>query len=339
MEKSMRAAVLTGPGQFSLQEVAVPLVGPGQVLVRVQACAVCGSDLTVYKMGFPERILGHEFAGEIAAVGCGTGAWKVGDRVVIEPQLACGECHWCRTGQVNLCDSLEYTGLAADGGFAEYAVVPAYQLHRLPDEVGYRQGALVEPLSVALRGIRFAGVVPGVTVAVFGCGAIGLFAMLWARSRGAGMIIGTDTVSARREAAGRIADTVLDAAGEDIPERISALAGGIGPEIIMECSGSAAAQCQAIDTVRKGGCILLLGIGYEDVSLSFMNLTTREITIKGSLGYSSSGDGEFEHVIESIRSGTIDLEQVPVAAFPLEEIGKAFEASLHGDVTKAVVIF
>jgi (R,R)-butanediol dehydrogenase/meso-butanediol dehydrogenase/diacetyl reductase len=335
----MKAALMEGPEQFVIKDVPKPSPKDSEVLIRVRACAVCGSDLTIYKLGIDNRILGHEFAGEIVALGQNVKKWNIGDRVVVEPSIVCGECYWCQKHQYNLCSSLGYTGLSTDGGFAEFARVPAYQLHRLPEELSYEQGALVEPLAVALRGIQLSELKPGDSVAIFGCGVIGLFTMLWAKNTGAGKIIATDVIEPRIAAGQKLADFVLNPTQVDVIEEILELTDNIGPHIIYECSGNKDAQLQAIDVVQRGGQVVLLGIGYEPTSVTFMQLTTREIGIKGSVGYSSlMGTGEFPTVIESLKSGKIDLNSIPVLKVGLDDTGKAFAASLHGDVAKAIVL-
>ncbi len=335
----MKAAVMEGPKQFVIKDMPKPSPDKSEVLIRVRACAVCGSDLTMYKLGVGDRVFGHEFSGDIVELGQGVKNWSVGDRVVIEPSIVCGECYWCKKQQYNLCSSLGYTGLSTDGGFAEFAKVPAYQLHRLPDELSYEQGSLIEPLAVALRGVQLSELEQGDSIAVFGCGAVGLFAILWARRLGAGRIIATDIVEPRRKAAGKLADFVLDSAQTNLGEEITKLTDGMGPRIVYECSGSKDAQLQAIDTVQKGGQVILLGIGYEPTPVMFISMTTKEITVKGSLGYSSlAGKGEFPTTIESLKSKKIDIKDIPVLTVSLDNIGKAFEASLHGDTAKAIVL-
>jgi (R,R)-butanediol dehydrogenase/meso-butanediol dehydrogenase/diacetyl reductase len=335
----MKAAVMEGPKQFVIRDMPKPSPDKAEVLVRVRACAVCGSDLTMYKLGVGDRVFGHEFSGDIIELGQGVKNWSVGDRVVIEPSIVCGECYWCKKQQYNLCSSLGYTGLSTDGGFAEFAKVPAYQLHRLPDELSYEQGSLIEPLAVALRGVQLSELEQGDSIAVFGCGAVGLFAILWARRLGAGRIIATDIVEPRRKAAGKLADFVLDSAQTNLGEEITKVTDGMGPRIVYECSGSKDAQLQAINAVQKGGQVILLGIGYEPTPVMFISVTTKEITVKGSLGYSSvAGKGEFPTTIESLKSKKIDIKDIPVLTVNLDNIGKAFEASLHGDTAKAIVL-
>jgi threonine dehydrogenase-like Zn-dependent dehydrogenase len=335
----MKAVLMEGPKRFGVKEVPQPEPDAQDVIVRVRACAVCGSDLTLYKMGVEDRILGHEFSGEVAAVGEQVRGWRTGDRVVVEPSIVCRTCYWCQKKQYNLCNSLGYTGLAADGGLAEFVKVPAYQLHRLPDELSFAQGALIEPLAVAIRGVEFSALNPDDTIAVFGCGAIGLFTMLWARYKEAHRIIATDVVKARIQAAQQLADHVFNAAEVDITAEILKMTDDRGPEVVFECSGNAQAQIQAVNAVQKGGRIILLGIGYETSPLMFSELTMKEISIKGSLGYSSlNHQGEFPMAMQAVKSGAIDLRKIPTQLFRLEETQKAFEALSDGEIAKAIIL-
>jgi threonine dehydrogenase-like Zn-dependent dehydrogenase len=335
----MKAAFMEGPERFVIRDVPDPVPSKGEVVIKVHACAVCGSDLTVYKMGIPDRILGHEFAGIIAETGPGIQNWKPGNRVAVEPLLICGECHWCRTGRYNLCEGLQYTGLATDGGFAEYVSVPSYQLRALPDNVPFEHGAVIEPLAVAFRGVRRAGIEPGDTVAVFGCGAVGLFSILWAKAHEAGTIIAADIAPERLKAAQRLTDFTFNPSECDSADEILRNTGGLGADVVLECSGNSHAQTSAVDSVRKGGTIMLLGIGYEPVPLPLMQVTMREIDIRGSLGYLSLRDtGEFNRSLTAVSSGGIDLSKIPFGTYSLNETGKAFADSLTGKTAKALVI-
>jgi (R,R)-butanediol dehydrogenase/meso-butanediol dehydrogenase/diacetyl reductase len=335
----MKAAFIESPKKFIIQDAPKPVPEANDVIVRVRACSICGSDLTVYKMGIEGRILGHEFSGDIAETGSQVKNWSPGDRVVVEPSIVCGECHWCKQGQYNLCGSLGYTGLATDGGFAEFARVPAYQLHRLPNELNYEQGALIEPLAVALRGVAFSKIEHGDTAVVFGCGSVGLGVMLWARYKGVRKIVAVDVVSARVAAAQKVADIALNSGEVDALTEILKITEDIGPEVVFECSGNMQAQEQAITAIQKGGRIVLLGIGYEPSQLMLSELIMKEISIKGSLGYSSiKGNGEFPEAIQAVKSGAINLQLIPTQTFSLEDIGEAFESVSHGQTAKATIL-
>ncbi len=335
----MKATFMTGPESCEIRDIPTPKPGEKEVLIRVRACGICGSDIGLYKMGMEDRILGHEFSGDIAAVGAGVSGWKEGDRVVVEPLLPCWECYWCKHGKHNLCPYLGYTGIMDDGGFAEYVKVPVYQLHRLPDEVSYLQGALVEPLSVSLHGVLNSIMRPGDTVMVSGCGIIGLFALLWARTLGAGLMIASEVSEARIAAAEKLADVVLNPTQVDLAQEIGSLTNEVGPRVLFECSGVPTVQAEAINLVARGGQVVLLGVSYDLVPVSLMDITTRGISVIGSIAYSSlDGEGEFPMTLEFLRTKRINPEIVPLTTMPLEQIGEGFKAAKAGKYAKVVII-
>lgn len=335
----MKAAFMDGPEHFVIRDVDVPVPGEKEVLIRVRACGICGSDLGLYKAGMEDRILGHEFSGDIVEIGPGVSGWKPSDRVVAEPLLVCGECAWCKRGQFELCSSLGFTGLMEDGAFAEYVKVPSRQLYRLPDEVSYLQGALVEPLSVSLHGVLNSIMRPGDAVAVSGCGIIGLFALLWARTLGAGRLIATEVAEARIAVAHKLADVVLNPTQVNLMQEFERLTDDLGPRVIFECSGNPTAQCEAIDLVQRGGQVVLLGIGYDPVPINLMIVSTKEVSIKGSVAYSSqNGMGEFPMTLQFLKDRRIDPEQVPLTTLSLEQIGAGFKAAKAGEYAKVIIM-
>jgi len=338
----MKAAVLEGPERITVRDVPKPKPGKSEVLIKVRCCGICGSDLDIYRISFGEgvkRIMGHEFSGDIVELGPEVEGWEVGDRVVVEPSIVCWECYWCRRHQYNLCPSLGFTGIVIDGGFAEFVKVPAYQLHRLPKEVTYEQGAVVEPLAVALHGVRLSGLKAGDTIAVFGCGPIGLLTIMWARAGGADKIYATDIAESRIAAAEKLADAVINPKEVDPVIQITELTDGIGPDIVFECSGSAAAEVQALNLVRRGGQIVILGVPHEEAKVNFMPFVTKEIGIKGGLAYASLlGRGEFTSCINFLKSKRINISPVVSAKIALEDIvDKGFKRVILAEELKVLV--
>ena len=342
----MKAAVLVGTQNIEIKDVPDPKPGPGEVVVRVRACAICGTDLTFFMAGpgilgegVDQRIMGHEMCGDIEEVGEGVEGWHAGDRVVVEPTIACLKCHYCANHQYNRCLSGEFTGIHIDGGFAELAKVPAYQLHKLPDETTYFEGALVEPLAVALRGVWHSEMKPGDTVAVLGAGPIGMLTMLWARAGGAGKIFATEVAESRLVDAKALADMVLNPSQADVVGEIVSQTDGLGPDIVFECSGNPAAQELAFNLSRKGGCVVILGVGHENVPIPFQQVLTKEITIKGSVAYASLlGNGEFPKCIEFLKSGRIDLSPIQTIRISLEDIVEKGFGSLTGGQSGKVLV-
>jgi len=336
----MKAAVLEGPERITVRELPEPKPGKGEVLINVRYCGICGSDVGIYEAGFGDGlVMGHEFSGDIVEVGESVKDWAIGDRVTVEPTLRCGECYWCKKQQYNRCNSWGSTGIVSDGGFAEFVKVPEYQLHRLPEEVTYEEGALVEPLAVTLRAVWMSHLQAGATVAVFGCGSLGVLVTLWARAAGAHRIYATEVAGPKIAIAEGLADLVINPEKEDPLARIIELTGGVGPDIVFECSGNATAEGQALDVVRKGGQIIILGVPHEPTPLNFMTLTLKEITVKGVLAYNSvPGEGEFATSIEFLKARRLDVSSAITARIALDDIvEKGFRKILMGEEIKVLV--
>ena len=338
----MKAAVLEGPEKIVVRELPKPKPGKSEVLINVRWCGICGSDLSIYKFGVGEdvkRVMGHEFSGDIVEIGSEVKGWEVGDRVAVEPSVVCGEWYWSNRREYSRCISWGSTGIIIDGGFAEFVKVPEYQLHRLPEEITYEEGALVEPLSVTLRGVWLSNWKPGVTVAVLGCGTLGTLVALWARVLGADKIYATEISNSKIAVAEKFADEVINPEKDDPVHRIVELTNGIGPDIVFECSGSAAAQAQVLNMVRKGGQVIILGVSHEPGSFDWLTLLLKEITIKGVLGYSSlSGDGEFTTSISFLKAKRFDVTPVVTSKIHLDEIvEKGFNKISQGEDIKILV--
>ncbi len=336
----MKAAVLEGPEKITVRELPRPKPGKAEVLIKVRFCGICGSDLGIYKMGFGDGlVMGHEFSGDIVEVGEGVKKWEIGDRVVVEPSLVCGECYWCKRQEYNRCNSWGSTGIVTDGGFAEFVKVPEYQLHKLPEEVSYEEGALVEPLSVTLRAVWMSKLKPGAGVAVFGCGSLGVLVALWARAVGADRVYATEVAGPKITVAEKFADVIINPTEEDPVNRITELTDGIGPDIVFECTGNDAAEAQALDVVRKGGQIIILGFPYEPTPLSFLTLCTKEVTVKGVVAYNSlSGKGEFTTSINFLKAGRLDVNPVITSKIPLDDIvEEGFKKMSMGNDIKILV--
>ena len=334
----MKAAVLAGPKKFLIKDVPIPAINKSEVRIKVHACGVCGSDLTLYKLGpFREgQILGHEFTGDIIELGQDVKNWKKGDRVVINPTIPCGECYCCNEHKSNICNVYAVTGVTTDGGYAEYVKVPAYQMYRIPDEMSYEEGTLFQPMSSAQHAVSISNMQFGDTVVIFGAGTSGLLAMLWAKAFGAEKVIAVEVDEHRIAIAKKIADAVFNPAKDDVIAEINKLTDNIGPKVIIECSGSTQAQSQALDTVRKGGCIVMYGVSLDPTPVYFQTITTKEITIKGAL---ASHEGAYPLSIQAVKSKKIDTSLIPIMKVKLNDIEKAFELLLKGEEVKAVVVF
>ncbi|GAB6166703.1 galactitol-1-phosphate 5-dehydrogenase [Thermostilla marina] len=291
----MKALVLTAYNHLEIQEVPDPVPGKDEVLIRVRACGICGSD--VHGMDgssgrrIPPIIMGHEASGEIVALGADVGDWKEGTRVTFDSTIYCGRCWYCRRGAVHLCDQRRVLGVSCDeyrrhGAFAEYVVVPEHILYALPDDVGFVEAAMVEPLSIALHAIQRAPLRPADTVVIFGAGTIGLMLVQAVRVCGAGKVLVVDLEPRRLEIAAELgADHVLDASAMEpagILEAVFEQTEGRGADVVFEAVGVKPTVSSAIDAARKGGCVVLVGNVTPNVELPLQRVVTREITLAGS---------------------------------------------------------
>lgn len=322
----MTAAYCTGKEKIELRDTDVPEPAAGDVLVRVRACGICGSDLHFYHGAFPAAPTvppGHEFAGEIAEVGDGVSGWAVGDRVVIEPVRHCRECNFCRTGQYNLCPRRILFGTLAQGALAEYVAMPAYSLYHLPDDIDWEVAALTEPLAVAVHGLHIVDFKAGERVLVLGSGAIGLLTVMAARSAGAGEIIATYRHEHQGEAA--------LAAGASRAVRDGETAGleKEGVDLVVETVGGTASTLgQALGIVRMGGRISVLGVFTQGVQLNALVLMLKEIRIAGGITYCRPGQhSDFDVALGILSREPERARAIITHRFPLAEATQAFQAA------------
>jgi threonine dehydrogenase-like Zn-dependent dehydrogenase len=303
---TMPAIVFGEDGTEQLRDVRVPAPGPGEVLVQVEFCGICGSDLHAAEPDFrPGVTMGHEFAGTVAELGPGVEGWRVGDRVCVNPNGDwCGACAFCRVGQFNMCPGIWETtvGVARDGGMAPWAAVRARILHRLPEGVSTRQGAWVEPLAVAVRTVRTSGIAVGDDAVVFGAGPIGLLVIQVLRAAGAGRITAVEPSELRARLAGACgADELVDPRREDVAERFADLAAA--PAHAFECTGVAAVTETALRVLRPHGRLTVTGFAREQPFYRAQDLLFKELEIRGSFIYLE----EFRTAIELLERGAIDV--------------------------------
>ncbi|MFI8836493.1 2,3-butanediol dehydrogenase [Streptomyces afghaniensis] len=340
--RRMQAAVWYGARDVRIAEVDVPTPRRGEVLIEVAYCGICGSDLHEYADG-PHAIpvaephpasgataplvLGHEFCGTVAALGPSVTGLAVGDRVAVEPNYRCGECPRCRAGEYNICRHFGFAGLMGNGGMAEYAAIPAYMAHRLPDDVSLEQAALFEPASVALHALRRAGTTPE-TVTVVGLGPVGLLTVRLAAERKVRRIVAVDVSPARlHRAAGLGATDLIDADPEEgAGERIRELTGGEGVDVAFEVVGSESALRTCLAATRRGGRVVLVGLAPE-VSLDTFALVNNEQSIVASVGYRDT----YPELIRLVAERGLDLTPVVTSTIALTAlVPHGFEALLDG---------
>jgi len=281
----MKAAVFYGVGDLRLEERVRPTAGEDEVVVRVEACGICGTDQHILHGEFltsPPVVIGHEYAGQVVSIGECVEELSEGDRVTVDPNMACGTCRACRRGKGHLCGQLRAMGIDVDGGFAEYSCAPAAQCYRVPDGVTYLQAAMTEPLACCVHGIDLAQIVPGDTVAVIGAGAIGLLLAQLARLSGATRVILSDPLAARRSIAESLGFVeVID------PRADSSLGKELlrdGADVVLEAVGSKETTKQAIDWAAAGATVLWFGVTPPGVMtpVEANTIFQKELTIRGA---------------------------------------------------------
>jgi len=295
-QKNMKATVLHAPGDLRCEEVPVPEIGATDVLLKIKATGNCGSDLQRIMVEGTHRlpcIPGHEFAGEVAALGRDVSSWKPGDRATAAPQIPCYACEWCQLGEFNLCNDYDYVGSRSDGSFAQYVKIPAVNLVRMPETVDFEEAAATDPACIALHGIRRAGGIrTGETLVVLGAGPIGLFACQWGRILGAGQVIAVDIVEEKLKVAAQLgADVTINGNEEDVVGAIKKLTGD-GAGLVMETAGTLATQRQSLQVARKRGRVVSIGRSHKDVLLPdaiYSLIFRRELEVYGSVNTSFAG--------------------------------------------------
>lgn len=329
----MRAAYCTAPGRLEIRECPTPAPGPGEVLVRVRHCGICGSDLHWFGGGFPAPAVcpGHEICGEVAEAGAGVAGWSPGDRVAVEPLVTCRECPECLSGNYQLCRRIEILGNMRDGGFADFVLAPAYSLFRLPRQLDLEIGALTEPTAVCVHAVRLGALKPGGHVLVLGAGSIGLLAVLAARAAGAGEV----SVSARhphqREMAVRLGATrafATDAEGEAARRDYT---NEHPVDVVLETVGGEADTInEAMYAVRRGGTVVVLGVFSSMPSCNAILLVVKEIRLIGSMTYGRGPQGaDFERAIDILQANADAVAPMITHRRGLAEIQQGFEAAAN----------
>ncbi len=321
----MKAMLLTETKKLELTDVPEPEVGTEEILVRVHACGICGSDVHGYDGSsgrrIPPLIMGHEAAGVIDRVGTGVTRFSVGDRVTFDSMISCGKCGFCRAGTMNLCDNRRVMGVSCGeyrrhGAFAEWVTVPEHIVYRIPDDLSFEHAAMIEPVSVAVHAVNLTPKTLGDNAVVIGCGMIGLLCVQALRAAGCGKIFAVDPDATRREralAAG--ADEAFDSAQADVPTQIIARTDGRGADLALEAVGATDPIRTAIASVRKGGAVTLVGNIKPNIDLPLQSVVTREIKLIGTCG----SNGEYPQCLELMARKAIDVSSLITATAPLED--------------------
>jgi L-iditol 2-dehydrogenase len=338
----MRVAVWYSNRDVRLEERPVPAIGPGEMLVRIMASGICGSDVMEwYRLDRAPLVLGHEIAGEVVAIGEGVKQYKVGERVAVAHHVPCNTCHYCLSGNPTVCETLRRTNIDP-GGFAEYARLPAINVDRgvfpLPDTMSYEEATFIEPLACILRGQKRARRQPGQAVLVIGSGISGLLHIMLARASGAGKIVAVDINEYRLRAAQDLGANAVFSAGEYSPERLRDINGGLLADLVIVCTGAVAAVSQALSSVERGGTVLFFaptGPGVT-VPLSINDVFWRnDVTLTTS--YAGSPD-DYAAALHLIQSGRLPVTGMITHRLGLAETGLGFRLVAGAGESLKVII-
>ncbi len=329
LPSTMKAAVFYGPNELKVERVPVPEVGPHDVLLKVDMCGICGTDVHILRGSFPAPNLplipGHEFAGHVVATGEAVDHVKTGDYVTADINLACGHCYFCRRQQKLFCEQIRQIGVHTHGALAEYVKAPAAAVYHVPEELSPQQSAYIEPLACAVRGQERADIQPGSSVAIIGAGPMGLAHIQLAKLKGAAPIIATEMNRVRLDKAREMgADYVVDAGAEDAVESVRALTEGRGADYVIEAVGSIPTYKQAFEMVRRGGTLVAYGAAPSTASLDLrpFDIYSKELTIVGS--YAGTYEA-WPEAIALIQGGRFNPEDIVTEIAPLDDIVEAIE--------------
>jgi len=329
----MKAGVLRAINQIRCEDVPVPVIGEEDILLAVKQAGICGSDYgRVLKTGtwrFP-TVLGHEFAGVVAEVGRNVNGVSAGDRVVVNPMVSCAHCKYCYMGERSLCESYDYIGSRSDGGFAEFARVPATNVIHIPDNLDWDDAVSTDPITVSLHAVRIGQIKIGETVVVIGCGPIGDYIIQWAKIAGSTMVVAVDVIPEKLDIAKKIgADYCFNAMDQEWMKHILELTDGVGVNLSFEASGSLNGLTSCIDITAKKGRVVCVGTPHADVKVNgeaFERILRGEINITGSwcYNYTQLPVDEWKTTLYFQSNKKIQVQPVITHRFPLEEVDKAF---------------
>jgi threonine 3-dehydrogenase len=344
MPKTMLAVMKpeAKPG-VEIRDVAIPQIGANDVLVRVKVASICGTDLHIYNWDrwaqgriHPPLIPGHEFCGEVVAYGNEVTSVKEGDFVSAEMHVACGKCLQCRTGEAHICQFVKIIGVDADGAFAEYVRIPESNIWKLDPAIPHEYASILDPLGNAVHTV-LAGEIAAKTVAVTGCGPIGLFSIAVARAVGASIVFAIEVNPHRRRVAQQMkADFVLDPSKDDVTKIVMEQTAGLGVDVVLEMAGHPTAIRTAFDIVRRGGRISLLGLTSKPISLNF----SEDIIFKGITVQGINGRRMYQtwyQMTALLKSGKLDLHPVITDRMSMKDFSKGMERLTSGEASKILL--
>jgi L-iditol 2-dehydrogenase len=347
-EPMMQTVVYHGPGDIRVEDLPRPPCGADELLVKVDACAVCGTDLKTFKHGNPRikppLTMGHEFTGLVAEAGAdATGSFAIGDRIVMATSISCGTCIYCRRGWPNLCLDLAPMGFSYPGGMAEYVIIPARALAQghvimAPREMEPAHASLAEPLSCAVNSLEQCDLQTGETVLVLGAGPLGLMNACVARGLGAGKIILAEVSPARlAQAAGFAFDVLVDSGRQDLAQCVREETGGLGADVVIVAAPAAAPQEQAVHLVRKRGTVVLfasLPRGKATLQIDSRAIHYNELRVVGT---SDSAPHHVEKAVALLAKGGVPADKLATHTLPLDQIRQAYELMESGRSLRVVL--
>ncbi|MGI6173927.1 MAG: NAD(P)-dependent alcohol dehydrogenase [Christensenellales bacterium] len=341
-----RAFMLTSNQKLEMQEIPMPAVGDDDVLVNIKAVGICGSDVHYYAKGrvgdfvveYP-FLLGHEAAGVVAQVGKNVKNFRVGDRVTMEPGIPCGHCEMCLTGKYNLCpDVIFWATPPYDGCLCDYVSHPAAFTFRLPENVSFEEGALIEPLAIGVNAAKTGDVRLGDTVVIFGAGCIGLVSLLAAKAYGASRVIICDVLEKRLETAKKLGGEIVNSAKCDAVETIMQMTDGKGASTVIDCCGISKTVQQSLRVASAAAKVVLVGLGEDEINgLPLGMLSTKELEVHSIFRYRNL----YPTTIAAVADGKIDISGIVSNVYPFEKTDVAYKEAYENakDVVKGVIVY
>lgn len=339
----MKASYYEGNKTITTKEIPIPEIQDNEILVKVKASGICGTDIHIYH-GSPGStepkvpvVLGHEFAGEVIAVGKAATRIKVGDKVTVDPNIYCGNCSYCLTGKKNHCVDMHAIGVNQDGGFEDYCAVPESQAITLSPDVDYEEAAMAEPVACCIHGIDNIGIIPGDTVCVIGGGAIGQIMCQLARLSGASKVVLSEPVEMRRTLALSLgADAAIDPLAKDLKAQLKEVIGKDCVDVSIECAGRPVAARQALDIADRGGKVLLFSVpspgDYTELPLEYM--FKKELTIKGAF---VNPDTQYR-AAQLISQKKLNLKPLITHRYPIDKLEEAILMQMGSESVKVIIV-
>ncbi|MFW5976434.1 MAG: zinc-dependent alcohol dehydrogenase family protein [Bacillota bacterium] len=334
----MKAAVFNKPGKIEVKEISKPGLSSGEVLVKVKATGICGTDHHIFQGEAPADfpvVPGHEMSGVVEKKAENVTKVDPGDKVTVNPNIHCGHCYYCQRGEINLCENLQAVGVTQNGGFAEYVVIPETNIHKLEDEISFEEGAMIEPISCCLHGIDLADIKPGDKVVIIGGGAIGLILAQLARISGAAEVFISEPEKSRQLIAKELGFNKIYS-----PEAINKSLFDFsdpGADIVIEAVGLETTIRQSLKLVRSGGTVLLFGVSPEnlDIPLSPFQVYKKELTIKGS----NINPFVTERALDLLNSNKVIVDNLISSTYVLEQLPDIFSGKIKESGIKSIIYF